>query len=83
MNVHTARLMMVEVIRDVLLDLADADGDLSDDEYVEMEDTLTDAAELILDALSVEVVEVAEAGVVTVTMTLLSPGAPSAAERNF
>jgi hypothetical protein len=60
MNVHAARLAITEVIRDVLLDLADAEGELSEDEYIEMEETLLDAADLILDSLGVQVLAVTD-----------------------
>jgi hypothetical protein len=55
MNEHEVRLGLVRVIRDVLVDLAAEDGTENDD-LLAMEEAMTDAADIILDALQVEVV---------------------------
>lgn len=57
MNEFEARLWVVKTIRDVLLDLADSE-DVSAEEYVEMEQGMNDAAEIILEALSMDITDV-------------------------
>lgn len=59
MNVYEARLDIVRRIREVLVDLADGE-DLDAAEYADLEQSMTDAAEIILDALDLEVVEVTD-----------------------
>lgn len=57
MNEHEARLAIATRIADVLFDLAQ-DGMEPDDDADEMRDALDDAAELIMEALGLEVVSV-------------------------
>lgn len=52
MNEHEARLKLVWRIRDVLLDLAD-DGT---EDINELQDAMADTAEILLDALGLEIV---------------------------
>lgn len=59
MNEFEARLWVVRTIRDVLLDLADVDDpDLESEERVEMEESMLEAAELIMEALGMDVTDV-------------------------
>jgi hypothetical protein len=53
MNNHEARLAILDVIRDVLLDLADAPAD-----DLDVADAMGEAAELILEALGLQVADV-------------------------
>lgn len=55
MNNHEARLAILDTIRDVLLDLADAPAD-----DLDVADAMGEAAELLLDALGLEVVETSD-----------------------
>lgn len=57
MNEHEARLGIVTRIAEVLLDLAQ-DGLEEGDDLDEMRDAMSDAAELVMEALGVEVVSV-------------------------
>ncbi len=61
LNVHEARLELVRGIREVLMDFAD-DGSMSADELIEIERQLGDVADAILEALSVQVLEVKDSG---------------------
>lgn len=59
MNEFEARLWVVRTIRDVLLDLAEFDDpDLADEERAEMEESMMEAAELIMEALGMDVTDV-------------------------
>jgi hypothetical protein len=59
MNEFEARLWVVRTIRDVLLDLADADDpELGEDDRAEMEESMLEAAELIMEALGMDVTDV-------------------------
>lgn len=69
MNVFEARLAIIERIRDCLLDLADEGGEaeaLDDAAYLDMEASMADAAEILLDALELQVVSVDASGRITV-----------------
>jgi hypothetical protein len=61
LNIYEARLELVRGIREVLMDFAD-DGSMSPDELLEVERQLGDVADAILEALSVQVLEVKDSG---------------------
>lgn len=61
LNIYEARLELVRGIREVLMDFAD-DGSMSQDELLEVERQLGDVADAILEALSVQVLEVKDSG---------------------
>ena len=61
LNIYEARLELVRGIREVLMDFAD-DGSMSPDELIEVERQLGDVADAILEALSVQVLEVKDSG---------------------
>lgn len=63
MNEHEARLAIVARITDVLFDLA-AEGMEPDDDADEMRDALGDAAELIMEALGLEVESIDDKAVI-------------------
>lgn len=69
MNEHEARLEIVRTLRDVLVDLAD-DGEVSQEDLDAMDASMLDAAELLLEALELQVVSVGPDGEVTVTVLL-------------
>lgn len=73
MNEHEARLAISTRIADVLFDLAQ-DGMEPDDDVDEMRDALSDAADLIMEALGLEIVSV-EGSVVITHLTGLDPNA--------
>ena len=55
-TLHEAQLIVVNIIRDVLVDLA-TDGDASGEDVEEMNDHFGRVAEFIIDQLGLEVVE--------------------------
>ena len=55
-TVHEAQLIVVNIIRDVLVDLA-VDGDVSAQEIEEMNDHFGRVAEFIIEQLGLEIVE--------------------------
>lgn len=67
MNAHEARLYIVSVMTEILFDLSDGD-DLSDAERKEIRESLADAADLIVEALDINVVSV-DGRTINVTMT--------------
>lgn len=55
-TIHEAQLIIVNIIRDLLVDLA-TDGDASASEIQEMNDHFGRVAEFIIDQLGLEIVE--------------------------
>lgn len=73
MNEHEARMAIASRISEVLLDLAQ-DGLEESDDIEEMRDAMDDAAELVMEALGIEVVSISGPQV-SVRMTVPDPDA--------
>ena len=71
MNRYEARLDIVRRIRSVLVDLADGE-DLDAVEFAELEQSMTDAAEIVLEALGLEVTDVTADGILA-TLSVTEP----------
>ena len=68
MNTNEARLAIIETIADVLFELSD-DEDLPAVDREDLRDAMADAADLICEALDLDVVDVAD-GVLSVQVVL-------------
>jgi hypothetical protein len=71
MNRYEARLDIVRRIRSVLVDLADGE-DLNSVEFAELEQSMTDAAEIVLEALGLDVIDVTAEGILA-TLSVTEP----------
>lgn len=71
MNTNEARLGIIDTITDVLLDLSD-DEELTDDERDNLREAMADAADLICEALDLEVRSVGADGI-TVRVVVPQP----------
>jgi hypothetical protein len=69
MNTNEARLAIVEEIAAILLDLTDDPDNTSPEEREALSVAMLDAADIVAEALDLEVVEVVE-GVATVTLNI-------------
>ena len=58
MNTNEARLMLLEELADILVDLTIEDDDTSEEEEAAMREAMLDAADLIAEGLQLEVIDV-------------------------
>jgi hypothetical protein len=58
MNTNEARLMLLEELADILVDLTLEDDDTSEEEEAAMREAMLDAADLIAEGLQLEVIDV-------------------------
>jgi hypothetical protein len=58
MNLNEARLMLIEELADILVDLTLEDDTPSPEEEAELRDAMMDAADIIAEGLQLEVVDV-------------------------
>lgn len=76
MNINEARVVIVEEIAEILYDLTE-DEDATAEVKQELRDAMADAADIIAEALDLEVVEMAD-GIATVRLNLAGPDVPLA-----
>jgi hypothetical protein len=60
MNLNEARLMLLEELADILVDLTLEDDSTSAEEEAELRETMMDAADIIAEGLQLEVIDVDE-----------------------
>lgn len=74
MNLNEARLMLLEELADILVDLTIEDDSPSPEEEAELRDVMMDAADIIAEGLQLKVVDVDELKMtLTVDLAPLSP----------
>lgn len=73
MNLNEARMNILNYISDVLFDLAD-DPDLSPGEREEVRDAMGDAADMLMDSLDLQVVQIEDDGTFVVHLFPQDPG---------
>lgn len=72
MNLNEARLALLEELTEILVDLTDEDGEDSPEDLAVLREAMSDAVDIIAEALQLEVVSV-DGDVLTLTVDLSVP----------
>ena len=75
MNINETRIAIVEEIAEILYDLTE-DEEATAETKQELRDAMADAADIIAEALDLEVVEIAD-GIATVRLNIAGPATPT------